>query len=164
MENTRSWAVALKGLMLMHGVFHCKTQAVQMIGRLPFDLSNFSDGHSKIGKAWGYNVFIHAYFLFLDQKSTFLASKLKLQKGCIRQMEEPFTEELTRLQKWQSFLDVLLQIKPQVENMIVTLILEAMECVAVEIFEVYSRICSGIAQALLKVYEAGGKASIHLVL
>jgi len=164
MENTRSWAVALKGLMLMHGVFHCKTQAVQMIGRLPFDLSNFRDGHSNIGKTWGYNAFIRAYFLFLDQKSAFLASEMKLQKGRIRETEEPFTEELTRLQKWQSLLDVLLQIKPPAESMIVTLILEAMECVAVEIFEVYSRVCSGIAQALLKVYEAGGKADAEIAL
>ncbi|KAB8643109.1 hypothetical protein FH972_026105 [Carpinus fangiana] len=164
MEKTRSWVVALKGLMLMHGVFHCKTPAVQMIGRLPFDLSNFSDGHSKMGKTWGYNVFIRAYFLFLDQKSAFLGSEMKLLKGRIGLTEEPFTEELTRLQKWQSLLDVLLQIKPQTEDMIVTLILEAMECVVVEIFEVYSKICSGIAQALLQVYEVGVKDEAEMAL
>ncbi|GLT53831.1 hypothetical protein SLA2020_270740 [Shorea laevis] len=164
MEKTRSWIVALKGLMLMHGVFHCKIPAVQMIGRLPFDLSNFSDGHSKRGRTWGYNAFVRAYFLFLDQKSAFLASEMKLQKGRIRQTEEPFTEDLTRLQKWQSLLDVLLQIKPQGENMIVTLILEAMECVIVEIFEVYSRICGGIAHALLRVYETGGKVEAEMAL
>lgn len=164
MEKTRSWVVALKGLMLMHGVFHCKTPAVQMIGRLPFDLSNFSDGHSKMGKTWGYNVFIRAYFLFLDQKSAFLGSEMKLQKGRIKLTEEPFTEELTRLQKWQSLLDVLLQIKPRTEDMIVTLVLEAMDCVVVEIFEVYSRICSGIAQALLQVYEVGGKDEAEMAL
>lgn len=156
--------MALKGLMLMHGVFHCKTPAVQMIGRLPFDLSNFSDGHSKMGKTWGYNVFIRAYFLFLDQKSAFLGSEMKLQKGRIKLTEEPFTEELTRLQKWQSLLDVLLQIKPRTEDMIVTLVLEAMDCVVVEIFEVYSRICSGIAQALLQVYEVGGKDEAEMAL
>lgn len=164
MEKTRSWIVALKGLMLMHGVFHCKIPAVQMIGRLPFDLSNFSDGHSKRGRTWGYNAFVRAYFLFLDQKSAFLASEMKLQKGRIRETEEPFTEDLTRLQKWQSLLDVLLQIKPQGENMIVTLILEAMECVIVEIFEVYSRICGGIAHALLRVYETGGKVEAEMAL
>lgn len=156
--------MALKGLMLMHGVFHCKIPAVQMIGRLPFDLSNFSDGHSKRGRTWGYNAFVRAYFLFLDQKSAFLASEMKLQKGRIRETEEPFTEDLTRLQKWQSLLDVLLQIKPQGENMIVTLILEAMECVIVEIFEVYSRICGGIAHALLRVYETGGKVEAEMAL
>ncbi|XP_059448430.1 putative clathrin assembly protein At1g25240 [Corylus avellana] len=164
MEKTRSWVVALKGLMLMHGVFHCKTPAVQMIGRLPFDLSNFSDGHSKMGKTWGYDVFIRAYFLFLDQKSALLGSEMKLQKGRIWLTEEPFTEELTRLQKWQSLLDVLLQIKPRTEDMIVTLVLEAMDCVVVEIFEVYSRICSGIAQALLQVYEVGGKDEAEMAL
>jgi hypothetical protein len=32
---SRSWVVAIKGLMLMHGVFCCKTAAVRRIGRLP---------------------------------------------------------------------------------------------------------------------------------
>ncbi|KAB1205965.1 hypothetical protein CJ030_MR5G017547 [Morella rubra] len=165
MQKTRSWAVALKGLMLMHGIFHCKTPAVQMIGRLPFDLSNFIDGHSHIGETWGYNVFIRAYYQFLDQKSVFSATEMKIQKGRGRsQAEETLAEDLTWLQKLQSLLDMLLQVKPQADNMIATLIIEAMECLIVEIFDVYSRICSGIAQALLRIYEDGGKAEASMAL
>ncbi|GMY18123.1 putative clathrin assembly protein At1g25240 [Fagus crenata] len=165
MRKTRSWVVALKGLMLMHGVFHCKIPAVQMIGRLPFDLSNFTDAHSKRGKTWGYNSFIRIYFVFLDQKSGFLSAEMKVQRGRVREMEEePLMEELIRLQKFQSLLDMLLQIKPHADNMVVTLILEAMECVIVEIFEVYSRFCSGIAQALLRIYENGGEVEAAMAL
>jgi len=165
MEKTRNWVVALKGLMLMHGIFHCKTPGVQMIGRLPFDLSSFSDAHSKQDKAEGYNVFIRAYFLFLDQKSAFLAAEMKVQRGLrLKQMEEPLVDELTRLQKWQSLLDMLLQIKPPAETMIVTLILEAMECAIVEIYDVYSRFCSGMAHVLLRIYEDGGKVEASMAL
>lgn len=78
MEKTGSWVVALKGLMLMHGVFSCKVPAVRQIGRLPFDLSNFRDRHSSSWKTWGYNDFIRAYFAFLDQKSAILFINLQV--------------------------------------------------------------------------------------
>ncbi|KAK8490093.1 hypothetical protein V6N13_005216 [Hibiscus sabdariffa] len=42
MEKTRSWVVAIKGLMLMHGAFNCKDPGVQNMGRLPFDLSTLA--------------------------------------------------------------------------------------------------------------------------
>ncbi|KAG4208146.1 hypothetical protein ERO13_A03G113266v2 [Gossypium hirsutum] len=35
MEKTRSWVVAIKGLMLMHGIFHCKAPVVQMCSVYP---------------------------------------------------------------------------------------------------------------------------------
>ncbi|KAJ6768868.1 CLATHRIN ASSEMBLY PROTEIN [Salix koriyanagi] len=123
MEKTRNWAVAIKGLMLIHGVFCCKTPAVQRIGRLPFDLSNFTDGHSKPSK--------------------------------IDQTEEPMDQELVKVKNLQYLLDMLLKIKPMADNMKEVLITEAMDCVIIEIYDVYSRICKGIARVLMGIYSAG---------
>lgn len=147
MEKTKSWVVALKGLILMHGVFCCKIPAVQRIGRLPFDLSSFSDGHSKSSVSWGFNNFIRAYYAFLDQRSAFMYEQSK-------QSEEPMMQELNKLRSLQNLLDLLLQIKPQTKTMHVTLILEALDCVVIEIYDVYSRICNGIARVLTRIYSA----------
>ncbi|KAK8474266.1 hypothetical protein V6N13_017216 [Hibiscus sabdariffa] len=153
MDKTRSWAVAIKGLMLMHGVFHCKAPVVQMMPRLPFDLSCFSDGYSKPNEAWGFNSIIREYFTFLDQKAAISfeqANANNKRKGGDCSL---MVQQLLRLQKWQSLLDSLLQIKPRAENMKVRLILEAMDYVIIEIFDVYSTICSHIAKILLKIYS-----------
>ncbi|XP_002521908.2 putative clathrin assembly protein At1g25240 [Ricinus communis] len=149
-EKTQSWVVALKGLMLLHGVFCCKTQAVSRIGRLPFDLSNFTDGHSKPSKSWGFNAFIRAYYAYLDQRSLFLYEQRRE-----RMEDNSMVQELIKLETWQSLLDMLLQIKPLANNMRECLILEAMDCVIIEIFDVYSRICNGIARILMGIYSAG---------
>ncbi|KAJ9152989.1 hypothetical protein P3X46_026486 [Hevea brasiliensis] len=148
MEKTQSWIVALKGLMLMHGVFCCKTPAVLRIGRLPFDLSHFTDGHSKKFEMWAFNAFVRSYYTYLDQRSVLLYEQRK-------QTEDPMVQELLKLRNWQSLLDILLQIKPLADNMRESLILEAMDCVIMEIFDVYSRICNGIAKLLLGIYSAG---------
>ncbi|XVE74572.1 hypothetical protein DITRI_Ditri12bG0027900 [Diplodiscus trichospermus] len=152
MEKTRSWVVAIKGLMLMHGVFHCKVPAVQKMGRLPFDLSNFSDEHSRSSKAWGFNAFIREYFAFLDQRAV-----VSLEQEYHRKTDERslMVQQLLKLQKWQSLLDMLLQVRPRAHNMRVRLILEAMDCVIIEIFDIYSRICSEIAKVLLNIYSVG---------
>ncbi|XP_022776537.1 putative clathrin assembly protein At1g25240 [Durio zibethinus] len=152
MEKTRSWVVAIKGLMLMHGIFHCKVPAVQKMGRLPFDLSSFSDGHSRSSKAWGFNAFIREYFAFLDRRAVvwFEHDNRSKTEEC-----PLMVQQLSKLQKWQSLLDMLLQIRPRAENMKVLLILEAMDCVIIEIFDVYSRICSEIAKVLLKIHSVG---------
>ncbi|CAL5400109.1 unnamed protein product [Camellia sinensis] len=169
MEKTRSWAVVLKGLMLMHGVFCCKVPAVQKIGRLPFDLSNFKDGHASPAKMWGFNAFVRAYYAFLDQKSAFLCMDFQERKARIKealedphqhqhqyqQQQQPIVQELVRLQKMQSLLDMLLQIKPQADGMVRFLILEAMDCIIIEIYDVYSRTCSGIAKVLMRIHSAG---------
>lgn len=147
MEKTKSWVVALKGLILMHGVFCCKIPAVQRIGRLPFDLSSFNDGHSKSSVSWGFNNFIRAYYAFLDQRSAFMYEQSK-------QREEPMMQELNKLRSLQNLLDLLLQIKPRTKTMHVTLILEALDCVVIEIYDVYSRICNGIARVLTRIYSA----------
>ncbi|KAJ6401744.1 hypothetical protein OIU84_013915 [Salix udensis] len=148
MEKTRNWVVAIKGLMLMHGVFCCKTPAVQRIGRLPFDLSNFTDGHSKPSKMWGFNIFIRSYFSFLDQRSALFY----VQQN---QTEEPMVQELVRVKNLQYLLDMLLKLKPMADNMKEVLITEAMDCVIIEIYDVYSRICKGIARVLMGIYSAG---------
>ncbi|KAF3619603.1 putative IAA-alanine resistance protein 1-like [Capsicum annuum] len=68
-EKMRSWVVAIKVLILMHGLYSTRLPCIQRIGRLTFDLSNFKDGHSRNYKMQGINVFIRSYFAFLDQKS-----------------------------------------------------------------------------------------------
>lgn len=148
MEKTKSWIVALKGLILMHGVFCCKVPAVQKIGRLPFDLSGFQDGHTRPSISWGFNNFIRSYYAFLDHRSAFLYEQQS------RRNDAPMVQEIFKLQKWQSLLDLLLQIKPQSKTMRVALILEAMDCLIIEIYDVYSRICSGVARVLLGIYSA----------
>ncbi|KAA8532410.1 hypothetical protein F0562_032452 [Nyssa sinensis] len=156
MEKTRSWVVALKGLMLMHGVFCCKVPSVQRIGRLPFDLSNFKDGHLNPVQAWGYNAFVRAYYAFLDQKSAFIFMDLQERKGRTKETEEkPMLQELSRLQKLQVLLDLLFQIKPLDDGMNMSLILEAMDCIIIEIYDIYSRICNAIARLLMRIYSAG---------
>jgi len=166
MQKTRSWVVALKGLMLIHGVFCCDIPVVQRMGRLPFDLSNFADGHLSSAKAWSFNEFVRAYFAYLDQRSSFVSSEVKRAKknNNNKEMEETLMEELECLQKLQGLIDMLLQIRPRNENMNVGLVLEAMDCVIVEIFGVYSKFCNKIAKVLLRIYEMGGRmeASIGL--
>lgn len=164
-HKTRSWVVALKGLMLMHGVFCCRVPAVQRIGRLPFDLSSFKDEHSKHGEKWGHDTFIRAYYSFLDRKSSLLYSHAQEQyKGQLRQVEADQDEQKTStsmmqclvwLQEMQDLLDMLMEIKPRSDTMVGTLILEALDCVMIEIFDVYSRICSGISAVLIQICSAG---------
>ncbi|XP_020222185.2 putative clathrin assembly protein At1g25240 [Cajanus cajan] len=167
MQKTRSWVVALKGLMLIHGVFCCDIPAVQRMGRLPFDLSNFSDGHLSPAKAWSFNTFVRGYFAYLDQRSAFVSSEFKSkQKKNDKEVEvvETLMEELEKLQKLQGLIDMLLQIRPRNENLNIGLILEAMDCVIVEVFGVYSKFCNRIAKVLMRIYEVGGRveASIGL--
>ncbi|MBA0669562.1 hypothetical protein Goklo_025112, partial [Gossypium klotzschianum] len=149
MEKTRSWVVAVKGLMLMHGVFYCKVPAVEKMGRLPFDLSSFTDGDTTSGKTWGFNAFVREYYAFLDQRALVLSEKDN-RKADDR---SPMAQQLSKLQKLQSLLDMLLQVKPRAENMKLPLILEAMDCIIIEIYDVYSRICAEITKVLLNIYS-----------
>lgn len=162
MQKTKSWVVAIKGLMLIHGIFCIGIPSVQKMGRLPFDLSNFNDAHLNPSKAWGVNAFVRSYFAYLDQKSAFVSSELKnLAKNNNKdvEVEETLMEELEKLQKLQIMIDMLLQIKPRHmnNNMNVALILEAMDCIIVEVFDVYSKFCDRIAGVLLRIYDVGGK-------
>ncbi|KAL5054803.1 hypothetical protein RYX36_035485 [Vicia faba] len=42
-------------------------------------------------------------------------------------------------------------------NMSAGLVLEAMDCVIVEVFDVYSKFCNKIAGVLMRIYDVGGK-------
>ncbi|VVA92458.1 unnamed protein product [Arabis nemorensis] len=161
-NRTRSWIVALKALMLVHGVLCCKAPSLQEIRRLPFDLSDFSDGHSRPSKTWGFNAFIRAYFSFLDQYSFFLSDQIRRRHK--KSQVDSVNLELESIQKLQSILHMLLQIRPMADNMKKTLILEAMDCVVIEIFDIYGRICSAIAKLLIKIHPAAGKAEAVMVL
>ncbi|CAI9108036.1 OLC1v1007546C1 [Oldenlandia corymbosa var. corymbosa] len=159
MEKTRSWVVALKGLMLMHGVFTCRVPVVQRIGRLPFDLSNFSDGYGKPGEIWAYNAFIRSYYAFLDQKSTLLFVNMQEKKGLNVLIHQELQrcslmQDLLLLQKLQGLIDMLIQIKPLSQAASVFLIVEAMECILIEIFDIYSRVCYMIARVLKRIDSA----------
>ncbi|KAK8613896.1 hypothetical protein V6N13_101650 [Hibiscus sabdariffa] len=148
MERTQSWVVAIKGLMLMHGVFHCKVAAVEKMGRLPFDLSSFSDKHLGPSRSWGFNAFIREYYAFLDQRTLIWSEKGNRNDDDGRSL---MSQHLSRLHEWQSLLDMLLRVKPRDENMKVCLILEAMDCIIIEIYDVYSKICTEITKVLLNV-------------
>ncbi|XP_042490001.1 putative clathrin assembly protein At1g25240 [Macadamia integrifolia] len=156
MEKTRSWVVVIKGLMLLHGIFCCNLPCVRRIGRLPFDLSNFTDGHSKTEQTWGFNAFVRAYFAYLDKRSFYLTcdapmDDLKDEKD----VDGSMVKVLLELQRLQTLLDMLIQIKPSADGMNVRLVFEAMDCIVIEIFDIYSRICRGIAGVLLGIFNAG---------
>ncbi|XP_023755961.1 putative clathrin assembly protein At1g25240 [Lactuca sativa] len=161
MEKTRSWTVALKGLMLLHGVFSCKVPAVQKIGRLPFNLSNYRDRNPNCSH---HEEFIRAYYKFLDKKSSFLFnhSQERKDQGRTRRGKETkekpkqssMMKDLVWLENLQELLDILLKIKPQKETMMNVLVLEVMDCIMIEIFDIYIRICNGIAGVLVRIYSA----------
>ncbi|XP_061376334.1 putative clathrin assembly protein At1g25240 [Gastrolobium bilobum] len=157
MEKTHSWVVALKGLMLVHGIFCFDLPNVQKMGRLPFDLSHFSDGHVNPEKAWVFNAFVRSYFAYLDQKSAYVRLGEKKQNKYGKETEETLMEELQNLEKLQRLIDMLLQIKPRHQNMNVVLIHEAMDCVIDEVLEVYGKFCKDIRRVLLRVCDIGGK-------
>ncbi|CAH2033965.1 unnamed protein product [Thlaspi arvense] len=161
-SRTRSWIVALKALILVHGVLCCKVSSLQEIRRLPFDLSDFSDGHSRPSKTWGFNAFIRAYFSFLDQYSFFLSDQIRRRHK--KPQLDSVNQELERIEKLQSLLHMLLQIRPMADNMKKTLVLEAMDCVVMEIFDIYGRICSAIAKLLIKIHPAAGKEEAMMAL
>lgn len=182
MEKTRSWVVALKGLMLMHGVFCCKVPAVQHIGRLPFDFSNFKDRNPHNEKIWGYNDFIRAYYSFLDQKSSFIflhaqekRKSMKLPK--IGDDPKPnkssnsvsLMQDLVSLKTMQSLLDSLLRTRPETYSMdsctkVSPLILEALDCIVIEVFDIYNRICRATSMVLTRTYKSAGTAEVTLAL
>lgn len=163
-NHTRSWIVALKSLMLLHGVLCCKVPSVVgEIRRLPFDLSDFSDGHSCLSKTWGFNIFVRTYFAFLHHYSSFLSDQIHRLRGNNRrslEKSDSVIQELERIQKLQSLLDMILQIRPIADNMKKTLILEAMDCLVIESINIYGRICG----AIMKILPLAGKTEAATVL
>jgi hypothetical protein len=147
--RTRCWAVALKALMLAHGLLLRSDLAPRAarLGRVPFDLADFRDRSSPPSKSSGFSAFVRAYFRFLDTRSLFTAQELDAASG----EADDEDARLDRLTKQQHLLDLLMQIRPYGDGMEQGLILEAMDCVVIEIFEVYSQICTGIARFLVAV-------------
>ena len=155
-ERTRNWSVALKSLHLTHAVMNTKAPCVAKIGRLPFDLSNFEDGHLPPSKSWPYNALVRAYYAFLDQKSTTVFQHAAEEKTNDENVEaREMIKELDLLQKLQNLVDLLMQIKPASRAVFVPLVLNVMDAIVIEIYDIYSRICRGIAIVILNIYSAG---------
>ncbi|KAK4371235.1 hypothetical protein RND71_010710 [Anisodus tanguticus] len=169
-EKTKSWIVAIKVLILMHGLYSTRLPCVQRIGRLPFDLSNFEDGYSRTSEMQGINAFIRAYFSYLDKKSNVLFIELEEKRSMVNlnnnnmvvhnleneEKENYFmVQDLVFVQKLQTLLDMLLETRPLSDSAIVPLVLEAMDCIMTEIFDVYSRIRFGIARVLSRINSVG---------
>ncbi|KAI3782660.1 hypothetical protein L2E82_12713 [Cichorium intybus] len=170
MWRTHDWVVVLKGLMLLHGVFCCKVPGIQEIGRLPFDMMNFKDKHTKRGKLLGLNEFIRAYYAFLDEKSSFIffhsqeqrdrrvkerMASLSRDASIEEQKEKSMIQDLIWMQNLQGLLDLLLHILPKSKEMLNVLVLEAMDCVVIEIYDICGRICNGIGSVLATINCAG---------
>ncbi|XP_062196243.1 putative clathrin assembly protein At1g25240 [Phragmites australis] len=147
--RTRCWAVALKALMLAHGLLLRSDLAPRAarLGRVPLDLADFRDRSSPPSKSSGFSAFVRAYFRFLDTRSLFAAQELD---GTSSEADDEGAR-LDRVTKLQHLLDLLMQIRPYGDGMEQGLILEAMDCVVIEIFEVYSQICTGIARLLVAI-------------
>nr|GMD18397.1 putative clathrin assembly protein At1g25240 [Ipomoea batatas] len=160
-EKTRSWEVALKGLMLMHRVMCFDIVAVNMVGRLPFNLSSFTDGHSNPEEAWCLNAFVRSYFAFLDHKSIILFENSR-EDDCYKTKSSghqlshfAVSHDLNMLRNLQGLLDILLQVKPHSEIAAVPLVVETMDMIMVEIYNIYHQICITITRVLLRIYMVG---------
>nr|ADQ43181.1 clathrin assembly protein-related protein [Schrenkiella parvula] len=155
-ESTRSWTVALKSLMLIHGLFLAGHPTVESIGRLPFDLSGFGKTNSRFSKTGRFSIFIRAYFAFLDGRSV-----LFFNDG-----NRPNNEIVIRLEtiaEMQRIVDSLMRIKPIGETMETPLVIEAMGYVISEIMEIYGRICRGFDDFLSDFLQSrSGKPEAEL--
>ncbi|KAG8047537.1 hypothetical protein GUJ93_ZPchr0008g11534 [Zizania palustris] len=135
--------------MLAHGLLLRSDLAPRAarLGRVPFDLADFRDRSSSPAKTSGFSAFARAYFHFLDTRSLFAAQEMDYA-GNDADDEDARLDGVSRL---QHLLKLLIQIRPYGDGMEQGLILEAMDCVVIEIFEVYSQICTGIARFLVGV-------------
>ncbi|KAF0899889.1 hypothetical protein E2562_025129 [Oryza meyeriana var. granulata] len=149
--RTRCWAVALKALMLAHGLLLRSDLAPRAarLGRVPFDLADFRDRSSSPAKTSGFSAFVRAYFHFLDTRSLFAAQDMDAANN--NGTDDDEDAGLDGVSRLQHLLDLLMQIRPYGDGMEQGLVLEAMDCVVIEIFEVYSQICTGIARFLVGV-------------
>ncbi|XP_042005667.1 putative clathrin assembly protein At1g25240 [Salvia splendens] len=142
-SKTRSWPVALKGLLLTHALLNSPSPS--SIGRLPFDLSSF---RAPDDVSSPFDPFVRAYYAFLDHKSA-TAFLLHRRDAC------DMNQELLMLQSLQGLIDLLVAIRPAPAAAFAPLVLDVMEGVVVELYEVYGKICRGIATVLLNIYSAG---------
>ncbi|KAL0296531.1 UNVERIFIED_CONTAM: putative clathrin assembly protein [Sesamum radiatum] len=133
MHKTRNWVVALKGLYLMHNITNSRLHCVRHIGRLPFDLSGFSDGQGRQAKMWPFNAFIRAYYSFLDQKSAVICQQA--EEKSVDGEGFSIRHELMHLLRLQSLIDLLMQIRPQATAAFMPLVLDVMDGLIIEIYD-----------------------------
>ncbi|XP_062194469.1 putative clathrin assembly protein At1g25240 [Phragmites australis] len=148
-RRTRCWVVALKTLMIAHGLSLRSGLAPPeaRAGRVPFELADFQDRSSSSAKSVAFSAFVRAYFRFLNYRSHFSAQEDIDGDGA--DCSDYQTTRLDRIAKQQFLLELLLQIRPYGDGMEVPLVLEAMDCALIEIFQVYGEICTGIARFLV---------------
>ena len=78
-RRTRCWVVALKSLMVAHGILLRSGLAPRAArtGRVPFELTDFRDrssySSSSAARSLAFSAFVRAYFRFLDYRSLFAA-------------------------------------------------------------------------------------------
>ncbi|KAL5200879.1 hypothetical protein ABZP36_035233 [Zizania latifolia] len=145
-RRTRCWAVALKALMVAHGMLLCSgvSPRAARVGRVPFELAHFRDRTAPPAKSLAFSAFVRAYFRFLDYRSLLAA-----QEDVDGDETDHHAARLDRITKLQYLLELLLQIRPYGDGMAVPLILEAMDCALIEIFQVYGDICTAAARFLV---------------
>ncbi|XP_066399522.1 putative clathrin assembly protein At1g25240 [Miscanthus floridulus] len=161
-RRTRCWVVALKSLMVAHGILLRSGLAPRAAraGRVPFELADFRDrssfSSSSAAKSLAFSAFVRAYFRFLDYRSLFAALEdTSGDDDANKCSDDPQTACLDRIAKKQFLLELLLQIRPYGDGMEVPLVLEAMDCALIEIFQVYSEICTAIARFLVSGVPGG---------
>ncbi|PAN12706.1 hypothetical protein PAHAL_2G285200 [Panicum hallii] len=151
-RRTRCWVVALKALMVAHGLLLRSGLAPPAArnGRVPFELADFRDrsSSSSSARSQAFSAFVRAYFRFLDYRSLFAAQE-DTDDGVDAECSGYQMTLLDRIAKRQFLLELLLQIRPYADGMEVPLILEAMDCALVEIFQVFGEISTGIARFLV---------------
>ncbi|KAL0698848.1 hypothetical protein Bca4012_054970 [Brassica carinata] len=137
------------------GVLCCKVMFLSRYSSPPFrPLGLLGWSLPSPSKTLGFNAFIGAYFSFLDQYSFFVSDQISL---CHKKPQvNSVNQELESIEKLQSLLYMPLQIRPMADKMKKTLILEAMDRVVIEIFDVYGRIRSAIAKLLIKLHPSAG--------
>ncbi|CAO2191745.1 unnamed protein product [Urochloa humidicola] len=139
--------------MLAHGLLLRSDLAPRAarLGCVPFDLADFRDRSSPPSISSGLSAFVRAYFRFLDTRSLFSAQDDLDADDDVTAADDEEDARLDRVTKQQHLLDLLMQIRPYGDGMEQGLVLEAMDCVVIEIFEVYSQVCTGIARFLVAV-------------
>jgi hypothetical protein len=107
-------------------------------------------------RSLAFSAFVRAYFRFLDYRSLFAAQEdTDGDDDANKRSDDPQAACLDRVAKKQFLLELLLQIRPYGDSMEVPLVLEAMDCALIEIFQVYGEICTGIARFLVSGVPGG---------
>ncbi|KAK3130196.1 hypothetical protein QOZ80_6BG0490270 [Eleusine coracana subsp. coracana] len=150
-RRTRCWAVALKALMVAHGLLILRPAHAQFQFQ---ELAGFRDRSSSPA----FSAFVRAYYRFLDCRSLFVAARDEVGIDVNRSSDDYYrmTRQLDRITRLQLLLDLLLQIRPCADGMDVPLVLEAMECALIEVFQLYGEICAGVTRFLVSGVPDGG--------